>query len=786
MNCDMSMKPALEPLKNAKFSLKGEIGRRLEALAEQWLIPAPAANPAMLAMFRDRDKKPYRNMVPWAGEFAGKHLVSAVQVLRLSGDPKLKKSLELFVEELLRCQDSDGYLGCWPKEERLKNKGTWDTWSHYHIMLGLLLWEELSGDARALSAAARIADLICAVYLREGGPRLADAGSVEMNMAPVHSLCLLYKRLGDPKHLAMAKRILEEFSAKRGDGTPLAGDYLEAPLSGKEFHETPKPRWESLHPIMGLAELHYITGDERCKEAFETLWRSMLRGDRHNNGGFSSGEKATGDPYDKGAIETCCTVAWMAMSVEMLRLSGLSTVADELELSLFNSGLGLMSPSGRWVTYDTPMDGTREASAHKIVFQARAGSPELNCCSVNGPRALGLLCDWALMRREDGLALNYYGPGEISATLPSGAAISIAQTTDYPRSSSTELSISLSKPELFTLALRIPSWSAVAKVVVDGEPQAGAKAGSYFEIRRIWKEKSVVRLEFDFSLQFWRHPRSSLLDRSNKKDWEATWTVIGPVPNAGKDPSGLNPESLKLDKASSMDEVLRAGGSVREKSPQGRIEFDEIFRNAPLHSAAYCFLEFDAPSEGELSVEIGCDWWFACFVNGKLIKAKANEGVIDMRCETIELQLKAGRNLIGFRITGGSAGWRISLGKGSFLSKEGQREEKRTVFASIYRGPLLLSYDARFNASDSTLATPALAKPELKRLDGWDAVRSNQPWLLMEGVAPDGSPVRYCDFASAGAEGNFYRSWTPLAFECPETEFSMENPRRSSPVSTMP
>ena len=118
----------------------------------------------------------------------------------------------------------------------------------------------------------------------------------------------------------------------------------------------------SLHPIQALAELYFITGQDRYREAFEHIWWSIVEWDRHNNGGFSSGEQAQGDPYHPGAIETCCTVAWMALSVDMLRLTGDSLVADELELSLLNSGLGMMNPTGRWVSYNTPMDGIRTAS----------------------------------------------------------------------------------------------------------------------------------------------------------------------------------------------------------------------------------------------------------------------------------------------------------------------------------------------------------------------------------------------------------------------------------------
>src|SRR6266498_4665536 len=202
-------------------------------------------------------------------------------------------------------------------------------------------------------------------------------------------------------------------------------------------------------------------------------WWSIVKLDRHNNGGFSSGEQAQGNPYHQGAIETCCTIAWIALSVEMLRLTAHSIVADELELSTLNSVLGLHSPNGRWVTYNTPMDRTRKASAHDIVFQARAGSPELNCCSVNGARGLGMIGDWALMASGGGLLLNWYGPSTMTARLASGTAVKFTQETDYPRENQVRLKLASGQPVKFALKLRIPHWSRTTRVKLNGQPVNG-------------------------------------------------------------------------------------------------------------------------------------------------------------------------------------------------------------------------------------------------------------------------------------------------------------------------
>jgi DUF1680 family protein len=504
---------ACEAAMPMRLALAGVMAKYANAVTHQWLLPAPDANPAMLDMFRDRDRQPLRPLEPWAGEFAGKYLVSAVEVYQVSHDEELRKRLTSFVQELCSLQDADGYLGPWPRSSRLTGsapnvgKGepgaTWDAWGHYHIMVGLLLWHQETQDSNALAAATRIGDLFCSRFLGDSKPRLVDIGSTEMNLAPVHSMCLLYRATGQPRYLELAKQLAGEFAATDDAGHQLAGDYLHAATGDREFFQTPKPRWESLHPILGLAELYYLTGDKHYRDAFEHWWWSIVKLDRHNNGGFSSGEQAQGNPYHQGAIETCCTIAWMTMTTEMLKLTGDSIVADELELSTLNSALGMHSRSGRWATYNTPMDGIRKASAHDIVFQAREGSPELNCCSVNSARGLGLLSDWAVMRDSSGLLLNWFGPGELTCKLSDGRDVELRLKTDYPRESRVAIEVQPLGEQQFALRLRIPYWSANTVVKLNGRSLGAVTPGAYLTLDRRWAPGDQIEVNFDFTLHYW-------------------------------------------------------------------------------------------------------------------------------------------------------------------------------------------------------------------------------------------------------------------------------------------
>ena len=480
-----------QPIPSARFKLGGEVGRRIDVGVDRWLVPAPVSNPGMLDMFRVRDRKPVPQIVPWAGEFAGKYLISAVQTLRMSDDPRLEATVRAFVSRLIAAQDADGYLGPFPRAERLL--GNWDLWGHYHVMLGLLAWHERTGDLRALDACKKMAALVLKTY-PEAKKSFLDAGSQEMNLAIAHGLGRLHLVSPDPRLLPAMKAVEKDWER--------AGDYLRTGLAGVDYFRTPRPRWESFHDLQALVSLFEITGDAKYATAFLNHWWSIRRTDRHNTGGFSTGEQACGDAYEPGAIETCCTIAWSAITLDALRLTGDPTCADELELSLENAILGAQHPSGRWCTYSTPMDGIREASPHAIVFQARAGTPELNCCSVNGPRGLGMLSEWAVMRKYDGtIVVNYLGPMKASLTLADGTPLTLETRTKYPLDGTIELAVNVAKPATFALQVRVPGFVDTLKVDVPGRSFEAANRARFLRTRREWRAGDVVRLRFDLPLR---------------------------------------------------------------------------------------------------------------------------------------------------------------------------------------------------------------------------------------------------------------------------------------------
>lgn len=482
---------AMQRVEDGRWAFGGPLGQRIVSNVAQWILRAPEANPGILDMFRRRDRKhPYAEHTPWAGEFAGKYLISAVQAVRIEPSAKLRRHVAAFVRDLIATQDRDGYLGPWPRGRRLM--GDCDLWGHYHCMLGLLMWADDTGDKDARAAVLRAAECICKLYV-DSGRRPIEAGNPCFNLSVLHIIADLHRRTGSERYLALIRRIEQDLARD--------GDWLRQGFEGKPYWRLPGsgPRWEALHILQGLVSRWQATGDERYRKAVLNHWTSIRDLDRHPSGAFSTNEQASGTVFAQGSIETCCSVAWMALTTDVLRLTGDPTVADELELTLWNQALAAQHPSGSWCTYDTPLNGVRAPSYHQINFQYRPGSPELNCCSVNSPRTLGMLPDWAALRQGKAVVLNFYGPGEMVVPLAGKERLWLRQKTAYPADGAIRIEADAGGKAV-ELRLRIPAWSRKTVLAVNGKGFAGAvRPGTYVAIKRKWSKGDVVDLRLDMT-----------------------------------------------------------------------------------------------------------------------------------------------------------------------------------------------------------------------------------------------------------------------------------------------
>jgi hypothetical protein len=473
----------------AEIRFKGATGKLTDNIINNWLIGLRETNPAILDILRDRDLKPYRDLLQWSGEFSGKYITGAYYIYRITKNKKLFNYIIKFIDELLTYQDEDGYLGCYSKECHITGAfsktpdvigETWDSWTHYHLMYGLLKWYEETNNPKYFDAIKKIADFYLNNFYNEK-KTIVSIGWSEMNLAVYHSFAMLYNFTKEKKYLKFALNIEEDLKEET------AGDYLTVGLKQIEYFKCNKPRWESMHIIMGLAEMYKATNDKKYLEAVSFLTNSILKTDVHNTGGFSTAEQAIGNPFTYGAIETCCVIAYNALVYEVYRLTQDIKLIDHLEISHYNAVLGYYSPTGKWSTYDTPMDGTKKANFQDIVFQCRPGSPELNCCSVNAPRGVSLIGEWAIVEDDKNIVINTYE----SMYVENDDASSIEIEGNYPHNNKVKIIINgLNKP----IKIRIPFWSQETKVLCDGK-EIKAKAGEYLNIGN----PNIVDITFDYT-----------------------------------------------------------------------------------------------------------------------------------------------------------------------------------------------------------------------------------------------------------------------------------------------
>jgi len=435
----------------------------------------------------------------WYGEHAGKWLSATARAVAQGGQPPLEAALRRVADWLISQQDDDGYLGNYaperrftvpqpPKPESWNGEPalrTWDIWTHSYLILGFLeTWRALR-NAAYLQAACRIADL-CWQAL-ESGIDITTLGNHHGMSATVllDPAADLYLVTGEPRYLALAEHILAQANANPRLALldkALAGEDAAFIATGKAYQLS----WN----LVGLAKLYKATGQDDHRQALDHLWHNIREQHLTLGGGPWGGVahrsrevfNAPRTFFPQAYVETCSVLAWMQLNRELLAITGHARYADELERTAYNDLLAAMAPNGEDWCYYTYPNGRR---VHTTYWR---------CCKSSGAMAVEELPQVAYgIAADGGLRVNLYGPGEATLVHAQAGAVTLLQATRFPFDGAVTITVLPECIADFSIGVRLPGWTAGARIEVNGQPCAAeVGADGFVHVQRTWQSGDTI------------------------------------------------------------------------------------------------------------------------------------------------------------------------------------------------------------------------------------------------------------------------------------------------------
>jgi DUF1680 family protein len=493
----------------------------------------------------------------WIGEHAGKWLHAATLTWAEDKDPALKAKLDRVAAALMKTQESDGYLGTYIKSQRfgLYPGADWDVWTHKYCLIGLLTYYQYTGDRKALETCRKAANLLISTF-GPGRKNILDAGT-HVGMAAtsvLEPIMLLYRATADHKYLDFARYIVSSWDFK--DASHLLTDLLQKiPVQkiadGKAYEMTSN--------LVGLCELYRATGEKKYLEAVLQAWSDISQHRLYITGGGSAGEcwQANYDlpnGEDAHICETCVSVTWEQLNIELLRITGDAKFADELEKTVYNHLLGAQKPTGDDWAYYTPLIGHKPYDAG------------MTCCHSSGPRGIALIPLFTYASNSTGVNINLFTPSKATVNVGSGK-VTLAQHTLYPLNGFDRITVDRTDMHSpFAIRIRIPSWASSVRLAINGSVlKAHPESGKYCSIYRKWKAGDIISCSINI------HPRLITGTHGNEGHAAIMWgpLVLAADPEDIRNPKDFDNISLDLDKSRHpiMHSLSSSASALRYENP---------------------------------------------------------------------------------------------------------------------------------------------------------------------------------------------------------------------------
>lgn len=423
------------------------------------------------------------------GHYAGGHYLSACALMYASaGDEDLKKSGDIVVAELGKCQSAlkSGYLSAFPLDffDRLRERQrVWAPFYTIHkIMAGLLDMYIYCGNEQALDMVQKMAGWTAGYtgplsyehMQRVLGTEYGGMGEVLSN---------LYAVTGKEYYLDVSQRF-----DKKAFFDPLAAHRDE--LKGLHVNT-------HIPQVIAAARYYELTGDRRYRDIAEYFWDDVVSERSYCTGGTSNGESWNTDPgklsteLSTNTTECCCAYNMMKLTRHLFGWSPDAHLMDYYERTLFNHRLGTINPEDGTMMYYLPL-----ATGYWKTF----GKPfdAFWCCTGTGSEEYAKLTDTIYFHDDDSLYVNLYIDSQLEWP---EKGLQVKQQTRFPEEQGTTLAVTVKSPTQLAINLRIPYWAQGGSVKINGAPlPAFASPSSYLTLNRVWKTGDKIELSLPMGL----------------------------------------------------------------------------------------------------------------------------------------------------------------------------------------------------------------------------------------------------------------------------------------------
>ncbi len=436
----------------------------------------------------------------------------------------LDKYLDSIIAIIAIGQEPDGYLTTWLTIDSTKPPAWWvdsvggrwvreqsshELYNSGHLFEAAVAHYLATGKKSLLDIALKNADLLVKTF-----------GYGKITIPPGHQivetgLLKLYAVTGKEEYRNLAKFFLDI----RGDSTThtLFGPYSQDHKPVVQQSEIVGHAVRAVYMYASMTDIAALYNDNSYLNAVMKIWENMVTRRMYVTGGIGARHEgeSVGDDYElpnKTAYsETCASIGNVYWNARLFQLTGNAKFFNVIERILYNALLAGISYDGTKFFYVNPLEADT-TFAFNYGYRTRQPWFDCSCCPTNLMRFLPSLPSYSYAQWNDTLYVNLYLSNKATITL-NEIQLQVEQSTSYPWDGSVSIKLLPQQSSVFTLKLRIPSWTTNEVlpgdlyaylepqndpiiITVNGKKVSFKTTDGYIELTQQWKKNDVVRLYF--------------------------------------------------------------------------------------------------------------------------------------------------------------------------------------------------------------------------------------------------------------------------------------------------